>query len=134
MNPVLLLCFVFAITYVDCTLTVEQLERLTEYSRACRAETGATISQVTRAIAGYFDDDPKLKAQLYCISRKVGFQNDVGDMVLDVIREKIASIITDPHMVDELIELCAIKQATPEETAYITLKCYLDKRGINFIH
>ncbi|XP_019866424.1 B2 protein-like [Aethina tumida] len=122
-----------AIVAVECGVTPEQLAKLIEYSKACREQTGATVEQVTKAIAGEFEDDPKLKAQLFCISKKIGFQNEDGSANDEILHKKLLTVVKDEKETDDLIKKCAVPQKTPEESAFQTFKCYFDTKGVNLL-
>ncbi|KAJ8934109.1 hypothetical protein NQ314_013567 [Rhamnusium bicolor] len=71
-------------------LTPEQREMLLAIHNECVDQTGVTDDTVMRAMAGEFLEDPKFKEHLFCFTKKMGFQNEAGELQPDVIKEKTA--------------------------------------------
>lgn len=105
-------------------LSDEQKAKLKNYHLECIKETGVNPDLVTKARNGEFADDEKFKNHLFCVSKKVGFQNEAGDIQEDVIRTKLNAEIKDLDITNKLIAKCALKKATPAQTAYDTIVCY----------
>lgn len=85
------------------------------------------------AVAGIFVDDPKLKTQFFCISKKLGFQNEEGEIKLEPLKKRVNGILNDAEKTDEILEKCAVKKSTPDDTAYDALKCFLEHGKINLL-
>ncbi|KAH0819362.1 hypothetical protein MTP99_000182 [Tenebrio molitor] len=117
--------FVFAVVAVQ-ALTDEQKEKIKAYHKECSAQSGVDQELISKARKGDFADDPKLKEHLFCFSKKAGFQNDAGDIQKDVLKTKLNAELKDEAATDKLIEKCAVKKATPQETAFDTIKCYYE--------
>jgi hypothetical protein len=107
-------------------LTDEQKEKIKAYHKECSAQSGVDQELISKARKGDFTDDPKLKEHLFCFSKKAGFQNDAGDIQKDVLKTKLNAELKDEAATDKLIEKCAVKKATPQETAFDTIKCYYE--------
>nr|AIX97067.1 odorant-binding protein 21 [Dastarcus helophoroides] len=120
--------FVLALTFVVAVygLTEEQKEKIKAYHKDCSASSGVNQDLITKARKGEFVEDPKLMEHLFCFSKKAGFQNEAGDIQTDVIKAKLGAEIKDSATVDQLIKKCAIKKATPQKTAFDTIKCYYE--------
>ncbi|KAL3288141.1 hypothetical protein HHI36_002589 [Cryptolaemus montrouzieri] len=105
-------------------LTKKEIVKLKKYSKECAKITGVDKKLVINARRGVFSNDAKLKQQLLCSSKKIGFQNEAGELQLDVMKQKVQVQYKDPKVADVLIKKCAIQQNTPEETAFEIVKCY----------
>nr|APC94187.1 odorant-binding protein 28 [Pyrrhalta maculicollis] len=108
-------------------LTAEQKEKVKGYHKECIDVTGANPDLVKQAREGKFADDEKLKNHILCVSKKIGFQNDAGDIQTDVLKHKLGAALGDQAVADQLISTCAQPKANPAETAFQTLKCYYEK-------
>ncbi|XP_044745333.1 uncharacterized protein LOC123307181 [Coccinella septempunctata] len=107
-------------------LTDEQKEKLKNYSTACSESTGVDKEAITNARKGLFTDNEKYKDYLFCMSKKIGYQNEAGEIQKDVLREKALTALKDEKLVDNLIEKCAVAKDTPQNTAFETIKCYYE--------
>ncbi|KAF7272390.1 hypothetical protein GWI33_014817 [Rhynchophorus ferrugineus] len=116
---------------VTADLTDEQKQKIIAYGKECVTQTGVDKELVHKARQGSFTDDSKLKSFTFCISKKIGFQNDNGDAQADVIKQKLAAAINDADAADKLIAKCLEKKDTPEETAYETFKCYYENTPVH---
>lgn len=93
------------------------------FHKECVAESGVSEDTVKKAMTdGEFVDEPKFKAHLLCFGKKVGFQNDAGELQKDVIKAKLSTVVSDEAVVEKMIE-CAVQKSTPEDTAFETAKC-----------
>ncbi|CAH0551625.1 unnamed protein product [Brassicogethes aeneus] len=114
-------------------LTVEQFAKITEYSKKCRETSGATVEQMLKVMAGEYENDPKLKAQLFCINKKVGIQDESGKLNMAAIMAKLSKLTSGEKETEDVMRSCAVDKESPEETAYSALKCVFDTKGINLI-
>lgn len=89
---------------------------------ACVAETGVKGDAVEGAMAGKFSDDPALKEQFFCMSKKLGFQNEAGELQMDHVATQIAKYVNDPAMAEKLMK-CGEPKSTPQDTAFEVAKC-----------
>nr|ALR72491.1 odorant binding protein 3 [Colaphellus bowringi] len=76
-----------------------------------------------RAAKGDYQDDMKLKKQILCFNKKVGLQDENGDIVLDVAKSKLFDIVKDEKKTMDILKKCAVKKDTPENTAFESAKC-----------
>lgn len=58
------------------------------------------------------------------MAKLAGFLNEAGDIQVDVVREKTLKLVNDPAVVEKLIDQCAVKKATPVETAFHSHVCF----------
>ncbi|XP_063904896.1 B1 protein-like [Zophobas morio] len=107
-------------------LTDEQKEKIKTYHKDCAAASGVDQDLVARGRKGDFVDDPKLKEHLFCVSKKAGFQNDAGDVQTEVLKAKLNAELKDQEVTNKLVEKCAVKKATPQDTAFESFKCYYE--------
>nr|QUP79498.1 odorant binding protein 5 [Monochamus saltuarius] len=108
-------------------LTEEQIEKLKGYHKDCAGETGVDTGLVTKARKGEFSDDPKFKEHLFCVAKKIGFMTADGEIQKDVLKAKLGPAINDDAAAQQLIDECAVKKDTPQDTAFETIQCYYVK-------
>ncbi|XP_019866436.1 B2 protein [Aethina tumida] len=113
---------VFGLTLA--ALSDEQRAKLKTYHEECSKESQVDQSLVEKAKAGEFTDDDGLKNHIFCVSKKLGFQNDAGEIQVGVVKEKLATVIDDPSKIDEIVKKCAVQKDTPQNTAFSTIECY----------
>nr|UTN00832.1 odorant binding protein [Semanotus bifasciatus] len=113
----------FTVLTVAQCLSPEQHAKLTAIFIECSQTTGINEDQARAAVEAETTDDPKVKEHVLCFSKKIGFQNEAGDIQLDVMRQKIGEAVPDAAMVEEMISKCAVQKATPEDTAFDTSVC-----------
>ncbi|XP_019866398.1 B2 protein-like [Aethina tumida] len=106
------------------SLSEEQKQKLISYHKECQAQSGVENLTIEDAKAGKYRDDPKAKEHLLCVSKKVGLQNEAGELQNDVITEKLTKLLGNAELAQSLVAKCATAQATPQDTAYSVLKCY----------
>ncbi|XP_050305823.1 B1 protein [Anthonomus grandis grandis] len=104
-------------------LTPDEVEKLKSYHASCLKETGIDESLVKKAMTGEYTDDPKFKDHLLCCHKKIGFQNDAGDINEEAIIKKVSMVFKNEEVVKLAVQKCSKKQATPSETAYEFAKC-----------
>nr|USH46142.1 odorant binding protein 12 [Apriona germarii] len=105
-------------------LSEEQKQKIMKVHAECLKETGVDEALTLKAQKGEYVDDPKLKKQIFCFNKKVGFQNEAGDLQVDFIKAKIVEIIKDDKQADELIQQCNVKKENGEETGFAAVKCF----------
>lgn len=111
-------------------LTPEVKQKLLDMHNACVAESGVSADLVKGAMTGNFPNDPTLKEDFYCMSKKIGIQNENGQLQTDTIASLVSKYVTDPTIADNVMK-CAIEQGTPQDTAYEFAKCaYAFKFGL----
>lgn len=86
-------------------------------------ETGISMELVQKMKSGELIDDPKVKAQLLCFSKKIGLQNDAGELQPDVIKAKLMSVTQDEAKAQEVMDKCLVTKDTPEDSVFETVKC-----------
>ncbi|XP_030764833.1 B2 protein-like [Sitophilus oryzae] len=100
-------------------------DEILTHSTHCVGETGADLALVEQARRGVFQDDPNLRSFAFCMSRRLGFQNEAGEIQRELIRERLASLLS-ADIADQLVKACLIEKATPEETAAAAYRCYYE--------
>lgn len=96
----------------------------------CVQQSGVTDEQIAQVKAGNFLTDPAVKEQFYCMSKKLGFLNDAGEIQKDVMEAMIAQFIPDAALAEKLMK-CGIQKDTPQDTAFELAKCaYQAKFGM----
>lgn len=74
-------------------------------------------------------DDAKLKEHLLCFSKKIGFQNEAGELQPEVIKAKISGDVPAADLQKANEKCGTVKGATPQQTAFNVLKCYSEATG-----
>lgn len=111
-------------------MTDEQKQKLQEHNKACIAESEVDPELVKKFRQGDFADDPKLKLFAFCMSKKLNFQNEAGDINTDVVEAKLTAALGDAAAAKELVQKCLVKKDTSEDTAFETIKCYFQNRKV----
>lgn len=86
-------------------------------------ESGISMDLVLKLKKGEYVDDPKVKEQLFCFSKKVGFQNEAGEMQMENIKKHLMELNKDEARTKEIMDKCLVKKATPQETVFEVSKC-----------
>nr|UTN00837.1 odorant binding protein [Semanotus bifasciatus] len=105
-------------------ISPEEMQALLQYHKDCKLESHASDNLAYGTLAGQFPEDPRLKKHVFCMSKKIGFQDETGKIQRDVFEEQLQKLVTDNDRVEELIELCSVQHDDPEETAMDMAKCY----------
>jgi hypothetical protein len=110
------------------TLTEEQIEKLNKISKKCQNESGVSQEVITKARNGDWEDDSKLKRQAVCVAKKTGLVTESGEIVVDLWREKVRKVSDDDEETEKIINKCAVKRDTVEETVFHTFKCVMKNK------
>lgn len=110
-------------------LTDEQKAKVQAISKECREKSGVKEELILKARKGEFIDDPKLKEHLLCFSKKIGFQNEAGELQPEVIKAKIGADIPAADFQKAAEKCNSLKRTAPEQTAFDVLKCYSEASG-----
>jgi uncharacterized membrane protein YheB (UPF0754 family) len=93
----------------------------------CQNETGVSDKLLSKSLNRQWEDDPKLKQQVLCVSKKRGLMTESGELVFDVWRSQLKEVITNDEEVEKIINECVVKKDTPEETTFYAVKCVQKK-------
>nr|QUP79530.1 odorant binding protein 37 [Monochamus saltuarius] len=107
------------------TYTEEERERIRKNRDDCITETKVDPNLITRADAGDFVDDDKLKCFTKCFYQKAGFVTENGELLLDVIKAKIPASV-DKERAVKVVEDCKQTGKDACETVYLIHKCYFE--------
>ncbi|XP_044265392.1 uncharacterized protein LOC123011816 [Tribolium madens] len=117
-----LVCLLFVIVAVN-ALTQDQKEKLDKISKECKNQSGVSQELIDKARTGELTNDPKLKAQIYCVSKKTGLATEAGEINMDNLKTKLKKVAANDDEVNKIIQKCVVKKPTPEETAFEVYKC-----------
>ncbi|EFA07546.1 odorant binding protein C03 [Tribolium castaneum] len=117
-----LVCLLFVIVAAN-ALTKEQKEKLDKISKECKNQSGVSQELIDKARTGELINDPKLKAQIYCVSKKAGLATEAGEINMDNLKTKLKKVAANDDEVNKIIQKCVVKKPTPEETAFEVYKC-----------
>lgn len=95
----------------------------------CEKETGVNPQLIDDAKKGKFADDAKLKDFLVCLSKKIGFVNDKGELQHAVLIEKSTGVLGDKAQAEKLNSECAVQKSSLQDTVFDSMKCYHEKSG-----
>nr|UWL63301.1 odorant binding protein 11 [Pagiophloeus tsushimanus] len=125
-SSVILLVILGAFYAVNADLTDEQKQKIQAYGKECVGETSVDTELIKKARAGTFTDDAKLKAFVLCMSKKLGFQNNNGEIQTEVVRQKLGGALNDADAANKLVEKCLVVKGSNEDTAFESFKCYYE--------
>jgi hypothetical protein len=69
-----------------------------------------------------------VKKYTLCMMQSFDFVDESGDFLVDNIRKKFRQVISDEDTLESYIRKCTVKQETPQETAFKTMKCFYENR------
>nr|UYS88361.1 odorant binding protein 9 [Aromia bungii] len=73
-------------------------------------------------------DDEQLKDYLFCVSKRIGFQNEAGDIRKEVLVEMIRNSKKNTPKAEEYVDIClANKNDSPTDTIYKVASCMRSK-------
>ncbi|CAH1114507.1 unnamed protein product [Psylliodes chrysocephalus] len=123
-SPIVIFVGLLALIGTGECIPDELKAHIMELQKICFAEVGSSEELVMKALKGESLDDPKLKAHVLCFSKKIGFLDAEGNLNISTIKEKLKMVFEDDKKVDEVVVSCAKTEATPEDTALSTFKCF----------
>ncbi|CAH1169944.1 unnamed protein product [Phaedon cochleariae] len=91
----------------------------------CSTESGVAREILDRACQGDFAEDAALRIFWHCFAKRVGFQNEEGQILEKVVREKLREMVLDEDQSNILIEKCLRERGTPEQTAFEFMRCFV---------
>nr|AXO78383.1 odorant binding protein 5 [Xylotrechus quadripes] len=124
---VALVASISVVLVAEAGLTDEQKQKLIAYHKECGAQSGVDKELIAKARKGDFSDDPKLKEHLFCVAKKIGSFNEAGEIQQQVLKPKITAALGDEALAQKLLDECAVKKDTPQDTVYAAVKCYYEK-------
>lgn len=92
----------------------------------CRSQSGISDAVISNVLRGDFTYSPELGTHLHCMSRRLGIQDESGRINRNVLRQRLAVAISDQNTIDNLVNQCAVEQATPEMTAVQASECFFN--------
>ncbi|KAL1513934.1 hypothetical protein ABEB36_003272 [Hypothenemus hampei] len=128
MNTILVPVWVLAFfaTIIKAELTIEEKVKAIAFSRACLADTGVNPDLIKAARQGNFSNDSKFKDYVFCMSKRIGFQNDAGELQNDAIVKKVGAALGDMEAAKKLAASCVVVKENKQDTAVASFKCYYD--------
>ncbi|KAJ8970110.1 hypothetical protein NQ317_019656 [Molorchus minor] len=112
-------------------LTDEEKQRVRDIHRECQSDpaTHADEDLLKKAYNGEHVESKSIGAHILCMSKKIKFQNENGDIDKKAVRKQLSKLISDETKLDEVVEKCGVQKTTPEETAQDIMKCFHDYAG-----
>ncbi|KAH1007143.1 hypothetical protein HUJ04_004416 [Dendroctonus ponderosae] len=104
-------------------LSQSEKEKMRAIHEGCMKETGADQALIHKAVKGEYVDDPKLKNQIFCVTQKIGFTDESGEIMKDLTVKKLTEKFKNEKVINAAVEKCVDKKATPSDTAFEFVKC-----------
>ncbi|XP_063904901.1 B1 protein-like [Zophobas morio] len=111
--------FVSFCVYTQCTGDVAHERAVSK----CEQQSGVTPEILAEMNVQKYDN-PKLRAYMFCVHKKVKFQNEAGELQGDNIKAKLKEDGYDDAVIQQVAERCLHNQETPEETTVEFTKCH----------
>nr|UYS88373.1 odorant binding protein 21 [Aromia bungii] len=125
MGGIIKILVLFGILVIAQCLTPEEKEQMLAIHRGC----GMSDEVSENAFRGQFPDDGEFKAHVFCISKKLGVQNEMGELQVQFITDMLHNLHTDDNKVEEILSKCMVQRSTPEESAFEALTCMHNVRA-----
>lgn len=105
-------------------------EEIMGHYTACVIDNHVDQLTIIQAHEGVDIINKNFKDFLFCFFKRVGFQNDNGDMDYETVRSMMPQFahIRGKEAPLKAIEICESTKpvgSNPEETAYLNYKCYM---------
>ncbi|CAG9764450.1 unnamed protein product [Ceutorhynchus assimilis] len=104
-------------------LTQEEIEKFKKIHSDCMKETSVDEAVMLAAMRGEYTEDEKLKNQILCANKKIGFQKENGDIDEEVLFKKLVEKFSNETLVKAAVKQCAQKKDNPAETGFQMTKC-----------
>lgn len=104
-------------------ITDEQRAKLVEHHKVCSGEVGVQDDVIEKLLDGVFTEDQTFKDYLLCVSKRIGFQNEAGEVQKDVIITKLRDSIEDSSKAEEYVEKCLVEEGNPADVVYKVVTC-----------
>ncbi|XP_068912167.1 B1 protein-like [Tenebrio molitor] len=121
-----LLCYLTSVTLLVAVQTItpeEDAKVIHKIQAKCQNETGVSDELLTKSLNRQWEDDPKLKQQVLCVSKERGLVTESGELVVDAWRTTVAKVIANDKEAEKIVNECVVKKDTPEETTFNAMKC-----------
>lgn len=106
-------------------MTSKERELLFDIHSKCMEETGVDEEAFGRVLMGNGAKEHRFKDHAFCFSKKLGFMNDDGDILIDETK-KILYHHLDKDRAELIISKCLIIKGTPQDTAFDLSKCMFE--------
>lgn len=73
-------------------------------------------------------DDPNAAKHILCMSKKLGYQDSEGKLVISQINKALSRTIRDKSKLEEVVSKCGVDKDSPEETAVYLWTCTYEVR------
>ncbi|XP_030764832.1 uncharacterized protein LOC115889053 [Sitophilus oryzae] len=114
--------------------TDKQKELLAQHYKQCVEQSKVDQNVLQQARAGNFANDAQLKDHILCITKKIGFQNETGQLQKSVIEKKLKEALKgNAEQAKKLIDECVLADKDPKVQAFNAFKCIHQKAKINLL-
>nr|UTN00828.1 odorant binding protein [Semanotus bifasciatus] len=94
-----------------------------EYFRGVHRECGMAEENSQTMLDGEVPDGEQFRKDLLCVSKKVGMQDEAGNIQVQEMEDQFRRNIPDQSKVNDILSNCFVQMNSPEETAYEMTKC-----------
>lgn len=77
--------------------------------------------------------NPKLMAHMLCMAQGTGMMSHDGVLNMRVIKTKMAMVMHDEHLIDNMMTKCAIQKEEPMTTSMDMWMCFM-RNNIGYMH
>lgn len=107
----------------DLIITDSQKAKLLAHHKVCSGEVSVQDDVVEKLLEGVFSEEQVFKDYLLCLSKRIGFQNEAGEVQKEVIITKLRDSIQDPSKAEEYTEKCLVEEGNPADVVYKVVTC-----------
>lgn len=115
--------FLVIIFFIKSAVINNNLEDDLRKTVTCLEESKVSSESLKNLESGNFDNDPRLKEYLLCVSKNAGFQDQRGYLQQDMIRRRLKGGHYSEDTINEILQQCLSHKETPQETAFQFMKC-----------
>ncbi|XP_018565059.1 uncharacterized protein LOC108906319 [Anoplophora glabripennis] len=116
-------CVVASLVQAELIITEEQKSKLIGHHKVCSEQVSVQDDVIEKLLEGVFSEDQSFKNYLFCLSKRIGFQNEAGEVQKEVIITKLRDSIEDPSKAEEYTEKCLVKEGKPADVVYKVVTC-----------
>ncbi|KAJ8965536.1 hypothetical protein NQ317_011938 [Molorchus minor] len=104
-------------------------DKLKQFHDECQADPATHVDEDLLKKARNGEHVEGVGKHSLCLSKKLGFQKENGDLDKESIKSSLSKYITEETKVKEILDKCAVQKLTPELTAENLLRCLFENRG-----
>nr|UYB94418.1 odorant-binding protein 16 [Lytta caraganae] len=127
MRSVQLLVIFLAISTIQC-MSDYLKKNILQWQRECLKETSVDRKLVMDAMINHqYPDDLPFKKFIYCLTKKSGIMDDLGNIHATVLKKYLINEGQSDSVAEEIVKKCLTVKGTAEDTALALFVCYQGK-------